>query len=263
MKLITLMTDFGLRDGYEGIMKGVIYRIAPEARIVDISHLIQPQNVLEGSLVWNRSCAFFPDGTVHVGVVDPGVGTQRRPIAARIGRHLFVCPDNGLITPLLEQAERSGEDVEIVHLNQPRFWLPQVSNVFHGRDIFAPAAAHLANGVPLSEIGAPISDPVRRPIPQPEALAGGCRGQVVTIDHFGNLGTNIGQEWVSERRELHVRTGGRVISGLSKTFGEKAAGEMVALIDSDGCLAVAMVNGDAASALGVKPGDPVEVFYGS
>lgn len=268
MKLITLMTDFGLLDGYVGIMKGVIYGIAPEARIVDISHLIHPQNVLEGSLVWNRSYLFFPEGTVHVGVVDPGVGTQRRPIAARIGKNFYVCPDNGLITPILEQAERDGQAVEIVHLNQPRFWLPEISNVFHGRDIFAPSAAYLANGTVLSEMGDPISNPLRRPIPQPERMPGGCRGQIVTVDHFGNLGTNIAAEWViglhsGSQSGLQFRVGGRVINGLSKTFGEKAPGEFVALIDSDGCLAMAVVNGDAAKALDAKPGDPVEVIYGS
>jgi len=117
-------------------MKGVIYRITPDAKIADISHAIRPQDVREGSLVWFRSIPFFPPGTIHVGVVDPGVGTNRRPIAARLGEHYFVCPDNGLITPLLEQAEQAGEPVEIVHLDQPRFWLPEVSNVFHGRDIF-------------------------------------------------------------------------------------------------------------------------------
>lgn len=263
MKLITLMTDFGLRDGYDGVMKGVIYRIAPDARIVDISHLIAPQSILEGSLVWNRSCSFFPEGTVHVGVVDPGVGTQRRPIAARLGKYFYVCPDNGLITPMLEQAEQAGEVVQIVHLNQPRFWLPQISNVFHGRDIFSPVAAHLANGVPLEEVGTPISDPVRRPLPQPERLASGWRGQIVTVDHFGNLGTNITQEMILGQGSLKFQVAGRMITGLSKTFGEKAPGELVAFIDSDGCLAIAVVNGDAASAFGARPGDLVEVLFNS
>jgi S-adenosylmethionine hydrolase len=244
-------------------MKGVIYRIAPDARIVDISHLISPQAILEGSLVWNRSCSFFPEGTVHVGVVDPGVGTQRRPIAARLGKYFYVCPDNGLITPMLEQAEQAGEVVQIVHLDQPRFWLPQISNVFHGRDIFSPVAAHLANGVPLEEVGTPISDPVRRPLPHPERLESGWRGQIVTVDHFGNLGTNITQEMIQGQGGLKFQVAGRTITGLSKTFGEKASGELVAFIDSDGCLAIAIVNGDAAGAFDARPGDPVEVFFNS
>ena len=261
MKLITLMTDFGLRDGYDGVMKGVIYRIAPDAKIVDISHLISPQNILEGSLVWSRSCAFFPEGTVHVGVVDPGVGTPRRPLAAQIGKFFYVCPDNGLLTPMLEQAEQSGETVQVVYLDQPRFWLSNISHVFHGRDIFSPVAAHLANGVPLTEVGTPITDPIRSPIPKPEQMEGGLRGQVISIDHFGNLSTNITQEMVTGRRDLQFRVAGRTIEGLSKTFGERASGEMVAFIDSDGNLAIAIVNGDAARALNVKSGDGVEVSF--
>lgn len=261
MKLITLMTDFGLRDGYSGVMQGVIYRIAPNVKIVDISHLISPQNVLEGSLVWNRSYPFFPEGTVHVAVVDPGVGTARRPIAAHLGKQYYVCPDNGLITPILEQAEQSGETVEIVHLNQPRFWLPQISNVFHGRDIFAPVAAHLANGVALSELGTPINDPVRRPIPQPEKTKDGWRGQLISIDHFGNLSTNVSEEILKGARNLQFRIAGRTIQGLSKTFGDRSKGDLIALIDSDGCLAIAIVNGDAARTLGVHAGDPVEIIF--
>lgn len=261
MKLITLMTDFGLRDGYDGVMKGVIYRIAPDAQIVDISHLISPQNILEGSLVWSRSYAFFPEGTVHVGVIDPGVGTQRRPIAAQVGKSFYVCPDNGLLTPIFEQAEQSGEPVQVVHLDQPRFWLGEVSNVFHGRDIFSPVAAHLANGVPLTEVGTPITDPVRKPVPQPERLKDGWRGQVISVDHFGNLSTNISQEMLNGLRDLQFRIAGLTITGLSKTFGERAVGEPVALIDSDGSLAIAIVNGDAAREFNVKPGDSVDVSF--
>ena len=259
MKFITLLTDFGLRDGYTGVMKGVIYRIAPNVQIADISHTIRPQNVIEGSLVWNRSYAYFPEGTVHVAVVDPGVGTRRRPIAARLGRYYFVCPDNGLITPILEQAEKTGEPVEIVHLDQPRFWLPQVSNVFHGRDIFAPAAAHLSNGVPLSEMGSPVSDPVRAHPPQPEKLKNGWRGEVVTIDTFGNLSTNLTREQVEPLKSIRVRVAGKEIKGLVKTFGERPPGELVALIDSDNNLAVSIVQGNAAGEIGAQVGAPVEV----
>src|SRR5512137_720462 len=153
MPLITLTTDFGLKDGFVGTMKGVIWSICPSAQIADISHAIAPQNVLEGALVLWHAHAFFPPGTVHVAVVDPGVGTRRRPLAARIGEHFFVGPDNGLFTPEYEEAEKNGWLLEIVHLTNEKYFLPQVSRTFHGRDIFAPAAAHLADGVRLGELG--------------------------------------------------------------------------------------------------------------
>ena len=265
MKLITLLTDFGLRDGYAGIMKGVIYRIAPDAKIADLSHTVGPQNILEGALVWSRSYAFFPDGAVHVAVVDPGVGTQRRPIAARLGNFFFVCPDNGLITPVLEETEKAGAPVEFVHLNQPRFWLPQVSNVFHGRDIFAPVAAHIANGVPLRELGTPITDPTRLNLPRPERTSNGWKAEIITIDHFGNLNTNLNyqdlQDPGMQPKNMRVYIAGREIHGLVKTFGDRGRGELIALIDSDNSLAIAIVNGNAAHELGVGFGDPVEVVW--
>src|SRR5690349_21794857 len=146
MTVITLTTDFGLRNGFVGIMKGVIYRIAPQVEIVDISHGIAPQDVHEGAYTLWRAVPFFPPSTIHVYVVDPGVGTQRRALAARLGEHYFVGPDNGLLTPLIEEAERNHQPIEFIHLNNPKYWLPKISRTFHGRDIFAPTAAHLATG---------------------------------------------------------------------------------------------------------------------
>src|SRR5512134_2408312 len=131
MTIITLTTDFGLRDGFVGTLKGVIYGIAPQAKIVDISHSIAPQDVREGAFILRRAAPFFPPGTVHVYVVDPGVGTQRRPLAARLGGQYFVGPDNGMLTPLIEEAERNGQPVEFAHLNNPKYWLPRVSHTFH------------------------------------------------------------------------------------------------------------------------------------
>lgn len=260
MKYISLLTDFGLRDGYDGVMKGVIYRIAPEVQITDISHTIRPQNVREASLIWSRSYPYFPEGTVHVAVVDPGVGTHRRPLAAKIGQHFFVCPDNGLITPILEAAEAAGETTEIVHLNQPRFWLPQVSNVFHGRGIFAPSAAHISNGTPLTQMGSPISDPVRIHQPEPQKQNNGWKGEVITVDNFGNLGTNLSQEALKGMKNILVRIGDVEIQGLVKTFGERKPGDLVALIDSDDFLAISVVNGNAARTLHLDLGAPLEVI---
>lgn len=261
LKVITLLTDFGLRDGYPAVMKGVIYQIAPDVRIVDVSHFVRPQNIIEGGLILDRTYPFFPAGTIHVVVVDPGVGTKRRPIAAHLGDQFYVCPDNGLLTLPLEAAERSGAPVEIVHLNQPRFWLKNVSNVFHGRDIFSPAAAHLANGVALQEMGDLISDPLRVHPPQPVPIGNGWRGEITAIDHFGNLSTNFPASLVAGLGDgLGVAIGGQVISGLVKTFGERNIGDLVAFIDSDDMLAIAVVNGSAAQRLDPKIGDPVEVI---
>lgn len=261
MSIITLLTDFGLKDGNVGVMKGVIWKIAPEAQIADLSHLIPPQDVQDGALILSRSAPYFPPGTVHVAVVDPGVGTTRRPIAARLGGQFFVLPDNGLITLLLEQAEAASEIVEFVHLDQAQYWLPAVSHVFHGRDIFAPSAAHLANGVLLTELGTPIHDPQRLKFPVPTRTDLGLLGEVIHIDHFGNLSTSIRRQHLGELAALRVRLAGVEIAGLVRTFGERPSGDLVALYGSTDYLIVSVVNGSAAQTLGVKVGDPVEVIW--
>ena len=140
MTVITLTTDFGLRSGFAGVMQGVIYGLAPQVKIVDITHFVSPQDIREGAYTLQRAAPFFPEGTIHIFVVDPGVGTARRPLAARLGDHFFVGPDNGLLTPLIEEAEQNGRPIEFVHLNRPQFWRRTISRTFHGRDIFSPAA---------------------------------------------------------------------------------------------------------------------------
>lgn len=265
MKLVTLLTDFGLKDGNVGVMKGVILGMAPDTHIVDLSHQISPQDVREGALILARSVPYFPAGTIHVAVVDPGVGTARRPIAAQIGAQRFVLPDNGLLTLLLERAEgqvESGEParVEIVHLDRPRYWLPQVSQVFHGRDIFAPVAGHWVSGVPLHELGTPVYDPVRLEFPRPQPTPTGWRGEVIHIDHFGNLSTNIRYEHLGEAPVARVRICGVEIAGMIRTFGERSPGDLVALYGSTGNLIICQVNGSAARQLGAVVGEPVEVI---
>ncbi len=260
MSIITLMTDFGLKDGNVGVMKGVIWGIAPRTQIADLSHLISPQNIQEAALILARSAPYFPPGTVHVVVVDPGVGTSRRPIAARIGEQIYVLPDNGLLTLVLEKADREGQPVEIVHLDRHKYRLPEVSHVFHGRDIFAPAAAHLAAGVPLSAMGSWITDPVRLELPTPQPTPDGMRGQIIHIDHFGNLSTNIRQEDLQGIQELVVRLREKEVPGLARTFGERPPGELMALYGSTGNLIVSVVNGNAADRLGAQVGDVVDVI---
>jgi S-adenosylmethionine hydrolase len=258
------MTDFGIKDGNVGVMKGVIWGISPNAQISDLSHTIQPQDVREAALVLARSAPYFPEKSIHLVVVDPGVGTSRRPIAAQIGAQYYVGPDNGIITLLLEKAEQAGEKTEFVDLNDPRYWLPEVSFVFHGRDIFAPVAAHLSIGAALKSLGTPFENPVRLDFPQPEKTVAGWRGELIHIDHFGNLSANIRSEHLGEalqtKEKITVRAGGVEIKGLANTFGERPVGELIALIGSTGNLIVSVVNGSAFERLNAKPGDLVEVI---
>ena len=260
---ITLLTDFGLKDGNVGVMKGVIWGLAPQVKIADLSHQISPQNVPEAALILARSAPYFPRGAVHVIVVDPGVGTSRRPIAARIGLHYYVCPDNGILTMMFARAEAESWPVHIVHADKPDYWLPEVSHVFHGRDIFAPLAAHLANGVPLQDLGTPMDDPLRLKLPLPERTEHGWLGEVIHIDHFGNVSSNIRQEHLGDPANLQVHLCGFTIDGLVRAFGERPPGELVALYGSTGNLIVSVVNGSAAQRLGARPGDPLEVKVSS
>lgn len=262
MSIITLLTDFGIKDGNVGVMKGVIWQIAPQVQIADLSHLVAPQNVPEAALILLRSAPYFPEGTVHIGVVDPGVGTQRRPIAARLGGLFFVGPDNGMLSMLLERTEHLGLPVTIVHLNRPAYWLPEVSHVFHGRDIFAPSAAHLANGTTLGDLGDIIDDPVRLPFNHPQRTEHGWQGEVVHIDHFGNVSSNIRTEHLGYPENVRVTLCGETIGGLVRTFGERQPGEVVALYGSTGNLIVSVVNGSAAEWLGAKLGDRVDALVG-
>lgn len=259
MTLITLTTDFGTSAGDVGVLSGVIWGIAPEARIIDLTHDVPPQDILCAQMVLATCTPYFPDGTIHVVVVDPGVGTERRAIAARVGSHFFVGPDNGLITPLLERAEAERLEIEVYHLTRPEYWLPQVSSVFHGRDIFAPAAAHLARGVPAAALGERINDPIHARIPAPHLDSETWRGQVLRVDHFGNLSTNIHARHLDGMSVVQITIGGQIIDGLSRTFGDAPAGELVALMDSSNWLSICVVNGSAAGRLKARPGDPVEV----
>jgi len=260
MRHITLMTDFGLKYTAVAVMRGVIYNLAPDVVISDISHAISPQNVMEGALALGWVTPYFPDGTVHIAVVDPGVGTQRRPMAARLGRHYFVGPDNGLFSVVIENAEKQGLKMEFVHLNRPQFWLPQVSTTFHGRDIFSPAGAHLASGIPLEDLGDRFEDPVRLDMPRPRKTASGWETAIINIDSFGNLYTPLHKDQIGSSREVRVRVSGREINGLVKTFGERPPGDLVALIDAADFLSISIVNGSAARELNAHVGDTVEVI---
>jgi S-adenosylmethionine hydrolase len=260
MATITLITDFGLQDGHVGAMKGVIHRIAPDADLIDISHHIPPQNIQHGGFVLMTSYSFWPAGTVHVVVVDPGVGTERRAIAVSTEHSTFVAPDNGVLSYILAR-----EHVQkAVSLTNPAYWHQPVSPVFHGRDIFGPVAAHLANGVPLSDLGKPVAadDLVTLAVPMPERHPDGhITAHVQHIDGFGNCTTDLPGDWVRAREHWRVEVPGGTIEQINYTFGDVAEGELVALVDSTDFVAIAVRNGSAAQSLGLTIGTPVEFIH--
>lgn len=293
--LITLTTDFGIANGYVGTMKGVILRVAPNVRLVDISHEIAPQNIRQAAYVLYTAYPFFPSHTVHLVVVDPGVGSARRPIALRTPAGYFVGPDNGVFSYVM-----ACEPVEaLVELSDPRYRLAEVSHTFHGRDVFAPAAAHLAAGLSITALGPHVLDPVTFPPPRLEVAPGGVTGEVLHVDHFGNVITSIGRMvWSGDElvleptfqgargrmqgagckgheagckrqeaghggqvrvktSEVVVVVGGREISGVHRTYAEVESGEALALVGSQAHLEIAVREGNAALELGLHPGDVV------
>jgi len=258
--LLTLTTDFGMEDGNVGVMKGVILGINPRAAIIDLSHDIPPQGIADAAYVMRRAYQFFPQGTIHVVVVDPGVGTDRRPIAVQSKRALFVAPDNGVLSYVLHHLQETGDHPQAVHLNNAAYWLPDVSHVFHGRDIFAPVAGHLSLGVPIDNLGPRIDDLLALPAPYLMRQAGRVAGQVMHVDHFGNLLTNISRsDLVPLGQTITTRVGEARISGLCTTFGDGHNGEPIAYVDSSGHLAIAVVNGNAQELLHSREGERVEV----
>ena len=261
--VLTLTTDFGTRDAYVAAMKAVMLGLAPDVRMVDVSHAVGAQDVMEAAFVLGQAWPYFPAGSVHLAVVDPGVGTERRAVALRYDDHLFVGPDNGLFALLLD-----GEAPDaLVSLDKPEAWRsPEPSRTFHGRDIFAPVAARLAAGAKLEDVGTPAEklQPLHWMLPIADEQ--GVRGYVVHVDRFGNAVTNIEAEVLAEHRaERRLRTyaGGTILDGLVGTYGEVAPGEPLLLVGSSGHLEVAVHNGHAADLLGLRKGDAVQVVFAS
>lgn len=257
-RIITLMTDFGW-NAAQAVMKGVILSITPDVIFVDVSHTVAPQNIADGARTFGYSAPRFPAGTVHICVVDPGVGTQRRPIAARLGSQIYVGPDNGLITLVHNQAKQVGLPIEIYHADKPEYWLPIVSNTFHGRDIFAPVAAHLAGGLPLDSVGSRLTDPVLIHFPESKRTPAGVQGEIIHRDQFGNIWTNIREKDLEGLTDITVRVRDTEIKTFVKTFGERPPGDLIAYINSEDSLGIAVVNGNATKRLGAENGDKVEV----
>jgi len=258
--VITLITDFGMEDGNVGVMKGVIYGINPDASIVDLTHDIAPQDIADAAYVLRRAYTYFPQGTVHLVVVDPGVGSERRAIAVQSAQAFFVAPDNGTLSYVLQELREKGQETRIINLTNPVYWLPRVSNVFHGRDIFAPVAAHLSLGVEIHALGEHIEDVVMLSPLRLQMRHGKIAGQVAHIDHFGNLLTNIpDSDLISLGDTVTIKVAQREIRGLSSTFAQGQTGQLIAYIDSSSHLAIAVVNGSAQQLLKSRVGDSVDV----
>lgn len=266
MALITLLTDFGLQDEYVGVMKGVIAGIAPTVRVVDISHAVYPQDVVHGAFLLAAAYPFFPPGSVHLAVVDPGVGGPRRILAVECGGHRFVAPDNGL----LERVLAGQPDARVVAVEKRRYFLDQISDTFHGRDIFAPVGAHMAGGLPLTQLG-PVVD--RRAVVS--GVVPHCRftdndgieGVVVAVDRFGNLLTNIDRgalERLTRRtaaERLVVELVGKWAGALVRAYSHAAAQAPLALVGSRGLVEISVNGGSAQKALKAAIKDHVRVRW--
>ncbi|MEI7694040.1 MAG: SAM-dependent chlorinase/fluorinase [Chlorobium sp.] len=255
--VIVLMTDFGLTDPFVGQMKGVILSLAPAAQIIDLTHAISPQNIAQGAFLLGKSKQFFPDGTIFVAVVDPGVGTSRKAIAIKTDRYTFLAPDNGLLTAILQ-----GDNIRhCVHITKEHYMLRTQSSTFHGRDVFSPAAAHLAASVSPLELGDEIDPSACARISLPNCTTSdngkSWNGQIIAIDHFGNLVTSLDSESLDLSKEWFVETAGCPPLPISVTYGEVADQELLAYAGSSGMIEIAVRNGNAAKLLGLKNDDPV------
>ncbi|RUA17944.1 MAG: hypothetical protein DSY55_01145 [Clostridia bacterium] len=251
---ISLITDFGLSDGYVGAMKGVIIDVLPWGQVIDITHDIEPQNIRQAAFVLHTAAPHFPQCTVHLVVVDPGVGTDRRSIAVYTDEAVFVGPDNGVFTWIY----KTWNVREIRELQNPYYRRARVSATFHGRDLFAPFAAHIAAGVPAPSIGPVVDNPVTFDIPDPSRQPhGDIQGHVIHIDFFGNVITNITAKMLADASGWTFELGGQAVSAFYRTYAYADEGELFALIGSQGFLEIAMRNGHAAQRLGVDRCDPV------
>ncbi len=269
---IVLTTDFGAASPYAGVLHGVVLSINPSATVVELTHQIQPQNIRQASFILSTNYRFFPNGSIHVAVVDPGVGTGRQPLMLVTPTARFLAPDNGLLGYVLrehlkETPRQPGlvplpADCAAYYLTNSRYWLSPVSHTFHGRDIFAPVAAHLSLGVSPDQLGQPAREIVWLPVTQPTRRGNKLSGEVLYADHFGNLVTNIPAQELGDPGSLEVEIKGRRINHLSRTFHDResgVAGDLLALVGSHGYLEIAVADGNASLILGVDTGEPVYV----
>ena len=262
--IITLTTDFGLNDHFVGTTKGVILGIEPEAEIVDICHSVQAFDVLDGALTISQAYSYFPSGTVHVVIVDPGVGTTRRPLLVTSERYHFVAPDNGVLSLIYQREQR----LSARHVTAEHYFLQPVSNTFHARDVFSPVAAYLAKGVDPAKFGEEVSDFVRFSAPKPKPVSENTlRGVVLKVDRFGNLITNITPQdapmlFAQEAPAFKIVVGKREIAEIKDAYAGGAPGEVFGILGSMGYLEIAANRGAAAQILGVGKGSDVSIVLG-
>jgi len=262
MSIISLLTDFGVDDEYVGVMKGVILSINPAAVIVDISHGIEPQGILQAAFLIKTTYRYFPQKTIHVIVVDPGVGSDRAILAYEKEKHIFLAPDNGVLTPLLDE---TGDD-KVFYIENSDYFLSPVSQTFHGRDIFAPVAAYLSKGTTIAELGPALDPTTVKRIPVPKACiseAGTIVGSVISIDRFGNLITNIDltmltQYGVFEKKAV-ISVGGMILKGILHRYDNVPIGCPLVFTGSRGYLEIAVNKGSAQAVLNVAVGDAVRI----
>ena len=255
MTRVTFLTDFGTGDGYAAAMAGVVASAAPDAVVEHASHDVDAGDVFAAALALSRYAGLYPEGSVHVVVVDPGVGTARRPLAARVDGRLYVAPDNGVLTLILQGADRA----QLVEILEPGI-VAGASATFHGRDIFAPAAGHLARGDAIEDLGPPIHDPKLLSVPEPVRTDAGVRGEVIQADRFGNLITNIPGSWLElDSGSASVAVDGEDVGPVRRTYGDVPAGAALALVGSAGLLEISVRDGSAARQLGKGRGAAVSV----
>jgi S-adenosyl-L-methionine hydrolase (adenosine-forming) len=258
--VVAMLTDFGVRDHYAGTMKGVVLGICPEASIVDITHDVPPHDVMTAALELAASYRYFPSGTVFLVVVDPGVGSSRRPLAAEAGDYRFVAPDNGVLSAVFKESAPK----RVVELSERRFARPTVSRTFEGRDRFAPAAGWLAKGTELKALGRAFSDFLRLPIPDPTVTEVEVLGEVLRVDRFGNLITNIDRRTFERlgrpgETPLEIRAGDHLVGRLVSTYADIGPGEVCSLFGSTDHLEVAANSASAADTLGLGRGAAISV----
>lgn len=256
--VVTLITDFGLHDSYVGTMKGVMLRIHPQARLIDVTHQITAQDILEASLVLDSGYRYFPVGTVHVVVVDPGVGSGRRPILVAGREHYFVGPDNGTFTGVVD----GDPEACAYEIRERQFLLPSISDTFHGRDVFAPVAAFLARGVAPEEFGPPINDLRRFSIPVARVWGDQIRGEVVHVDSFGNIVSNISRtdfDRAVGERKFRILINGKTLDRIHRAYSDQERGKALALFGSNGLLEIAIAEGRAERRIGAGKGDTIIV----
>jgi S-adenosylmethionine hydrolase len=242
-RIVTLTTDFGIKDHYVGVMKGVMLSINPDILIIDITHQIPPQDILGGAFTLRNIYRYFPQGTIHVAVIDPGVGSGRKSIALEADGSIFIGPDNGIFTFIC----RESKSAKVFEISNSKYVLPNVSHTFHGRDIFAPAAAHISLGIPPEDLGKGVKNPMMISIKEPETRGDEIIGEFIYVDSFGNLISNIPSELIKPGFKIHV--GKRTINGISKSYADAQKGELTAIIGSSGLLEISVNQGRASDVI--------------